>query len=142
MKAKFTESSGNIFADLGFAAEESLAYRLRSELMIELKRQILSREMNQVAAAKWLGVSQPRISDLLRSQFDKFSVDGLITMLGRAGLHVALRVEEAKVCAPIEREFDLELPAGFLEKTREVWRTDVTVGPRQPMAPVYAEQAA
>ena len=127
MTAKFTRSSGNLFADLGFAAPEAVALRLRSQLMIEIRRQIEGRGLTQKAAADWLGVSQPRVSDLIRGHIDKFSVDGLIEMLGRAGLELDCKVQEAPSFNPIVQEFDMTVPADFRAPV-SVW----TAGPIQP----------
>ncbi len=85
-------SSGNVFLDLGFAPEEAENLKLRADLMIELGRLIETRGLTQAQAAKLLGVTQPRISDLVRGKISLFSVDTLIGMLGRAGLHVSLAV--------------------------------------------------
>ena len=51
--------------------------------------------MTQAEAARRLGVTQPRISDLTRGKIDLFSIDTLVNMLTAAGLHVDLRVREA-----------------------------------------------
>lgn len=85
-------SSGNVFADLGLAAEEAQNLKLRADLMIELAKLIETQGLTQAAAAKLLGVTQPRISDLVRGKIDRFSVDSLIEMLGRAGATVSLVV--------------------------------------------------
>jgi len=53
------KSSGNIFADLGFDAEEAANLKLRSQLMIEVDNALLQNQMTQQAAAKALGISQP-----------------------------------------------------------------------------------
>ncbi|OGT99899.1 MAG: transcriptional regulator [Gemmatimonadetes bacterium GWC2_71_10] len=85
-------SSGNVFLDLGFAPQEAENLKLRADLMIELGRLIETRGLTQAQAAKLLGVTQPRVSDLVRGKISLFSVDTLIGMLGRAGLHVSLAV--------------------------------------------------
>lgn len=86
-------SSGNVFNDLGFDPEESQNLKIRADLMIELGKLIEERELTQAAAATLLGVTQPRISDLVRGKIDRFSVDMLIKMLGNAGASVSLVVE-------------------------------------------------
>jgi predicted XRE-type DNA-binding protein len=99
MTVKVERSSGNVFRDLGFAAEEAENLRLRSELMIQLSRVIKDRELTQARAAKLFGVSQPRISDLVRGKIHRFSVDTLIAMLGHAGVHVSLVVRRSRKVA-------------------------------------------
>jgi len=96
MPAKVERSSGNVFRDLGFGVEEAENLRLRSELMIQLSRVIKERELTQARAAKLFGVSQPRISDLVRGKIHRFSVDTLIAMLGHAGVHVSLVVRRSR----------------------------------------------
>jgi predicted XRE-type DNA-binding protein len=85
-------SSGNVFADLGSDAEEAQNLKVRADLMIEVTKLIESRGLTQAAAARLLGVTQPRISDLVRGKIDQFSVDSLIEMLGRAGATVSVAV--------------------------------------------------
>lgn len=92
MTVRVQRSSENVFADLGFSAEEAENLKVRADLMIELTQLIESRGLTQAAAAKLLGVTQPRISDLVRGKIDRFSVDTLIAMLGHAGASVAFVV--------------------------------------------------
>lgn len=92
MPTRIQASSGNVFADLGFSAEEAQNLKVRSDLMIELTKLIDARGLTQAAAAKLLGVTQPRISDLVRGKINRFSVDSLIEMLGHAGATVSFVV--------------------------------------------------
>jgi predicted XRE-type DNA-binding protein len=75
------------------AATENL--RIRAALMRKLVGYITSTAMTQSEAAKRLGVTQPRISDLTRGKIDLFSIDSLVNMLSAAGLHVDFRVKRA-----------------------------------------------
>jgi predicted XRE-type DNA-binding protein len=93
MATKIRRSTGNVFRDLGFAAAESENLRLRSDLMIVLSKLITARRLTQAKAAAMFGVSQPRVSDLMRGRIDRFSVDTLVAMLGSAGLRVRLVVK-------------------------------------------------
>jgi predicted XRE-type DNA-binding protein len=88
MDIKITPSSGNVFTDLGFSDDESEHLRLRSTLMIEVRKLIEERKLTQAEAAKLLGVTQPRISNLVRGRIDLFSIDTLVGMLARAGIHL------------------------------------------------------
>ncbi|MFQ5745506.1 MAG: helix-turn-helix domain-containing protein [Acidobacteriota bacterium] len=87
-KKQIQRSSGNVFRDLGSSPEEAENLRVRADLMIELSRLIEERGLTQVDAARLFGVSQPRVSDLMRGKIDRFSVDTLIAMLGAAGVQV------------------------------------------------------
>jgi len=69
--------------------------KLRSALMQELTTHIIRAGMTQSAAAQQFGVTQPRISDLMRGKIDLFSIDTLVNMLPAAGLHVDLRIRQA-----------------------------------------------
>lgn len=92
---KIERSTGNVFRDLGFAPKEAESLRLRAELTIQIGRLIKARRLTQRAAAKLFGVTQPRISDLVRGKIDLFSLDTLVEMLTRAGLRVELRLVQA-----------------------------------------------
>ncbi|MEA2708530.1 MAG: hypothetical protein QOF78_1131 [Phycisphaerales bacterium] len=92
-KIKVTESSGNVFLDLGFPPEEAQNLLIRSELMLRVRRVIEDRKLTQAKAAKLLGVTQPRISDLVRGRIGKFSIDMLITMLARAGIRIRIQID-------------------------------------------------
>ncbi len=75
------------------ADAESL--KLRSKLMGALERHIRTEGWTQAEAADRLAVPQPRISDLMRGKITLFSIDALVTLLLRAGLHVDVSVREA-----------------------------------------------
>jgi predicted XRE-type DNA-binding protein len=91
MAAKMRRSTGNVFEDLGFAKEEAEHIRIRADLMVELGKLIEERGLTQAQAAALFGVSQPRISDLVRGKIDRFSIDTLVAMLGHAGMRVTFR---------------------------------------------------
>jgi predicted XRE-type DNA-binding protein len=92
MATKIRRSTGNVFRDLDFDAEEAENLKLRSHLMIALSKMIKARRLTQAKAAALFGVTQPRVSDLLRGKIDRFSVDTLVAMLGHAGAQVELVV--------------------------------------------------
>ncbi len=92
MTTKIRRSSGNVFRDLGFSVEEARNLKIRSDLMIRLSRVIETRGLTQAQAAEVFGVTQPRISDLVRGKIDRFSIDTLIAMLGHAGVKVQIVV--------------------------------------------------
>ena len=87
-KLRITRSSGNVFRDLGFGREEAEHLLIRADLMIEVQTALERRGNKQADAAKLLGVTQPRVSDLLRGRLDLFSTDALIDMLARLGKRV------------------------------------------------------
>lgn len=67
-KVKVTKSSGNVFRDLGFSEEEAVLLAMRSDLMGQLPVLIRRRKWTQAAAAEALGITQSRVSDLVRGQ--------------------------------------------------------------------------
>ena len=92
MATKIRRSTGNVFRDLDFDPEEAENLKLRSTLMIALSKMIKARRLTQAKAAALFGVTQPRVSDLIRGKIDRFSVDTLVAMLGHAGARVQLVV--------------------------------------------------
>ena len=94
-KLRITRGSGNVFRDIGFSKDEAENLKLRAELMMRIEDFYRKSKMTQGAAARALGVGQPRLNDLLRGKIDKFSLDALVNMLGHAGLHVELHVKKA-----------------------------------------------
>ena len=95
-RLKVTPSSGNVFLDLGFSAEEAEHLLVRADLLIQLQKAIASRGLTQAKAAKILRVTQPRVSDLLRGRIDLFSTDSLIDMLARLGVHVRFVLKSSR----------------------------------------------
>jgi predicted XRE-type DNA-binding protein len=75
--------------------EEAENMQLRSVLMKALKNHLTRTEMSQAQAAKLLGVTQPRVSDLMRGKINLFGLDALVNMATAAGLHIEMRVFEA-----------------------------------------------
>lgn len=87
------------FASVWDAIEPSRAaaanMKARSELMIAIREAVASWNLTQAAAAKRLGLTQPRMNDLLRGRINKFSLDALINLATRAGLSVRVEVRPA-----------------------------------------------
>jgi predicted XRE-type DNA-binding protein len=66
--------------------------RIRSELMIAVQQAIGAWDVTQAEAAKRLGITQPRLNDLLRGRIQKFSLDALANLAGRADLDLRIEV--------------------------------------------------
>lgn len=88
-----TRGSANVFEDVGFEAEEAANLKVRADLLLDLRQYIETRGWTQAEAAAFFGETQPRISNLLKGEIGRFSVDKLINMLGRAGIRVRLATE-------------------------------------------------
>jgi len=94
-KIRITRGSGNIFIDLGFDRLEAENLRLRSELMFRIEQFYRKSGMTQAAAAKALGLTQPRLNSLLKGRLSLFSLDALVNVAKRAGLSVRLVIKKA-----------------------------------------------
>ena len=99
MPTRVRPASKNVFRDLGFTPAEAENLKGRADLMIRLTGIIESRGLTQLEAAKLLGVTQPRISDLMRGKIDRFSIDGLVEMLGHIGIGVRFVLKPRKKVA-------------------------------------------
>jgi len=87
-----TPSCGNVFIDLGFEPAEAQAMKLRAEVMIRTAQQLKARGWTQAQAVHELGITQPRVSRLIKGKIKDFSLDMLLTLAARAGLHPELRL--------------------------------------------------
>jgi len=92
MSRRVTKSSGNVFLDLGFPPEEAAVLKLRSDLMCDLREFIDRNRLTQSQAARLLGITQSRVSDLVRGKWEKFSLEMLITLVARTGRKVQLKL--------------------------------------------------
>jgi predicted XRE-type DNA-binding protein len=92
MSSTITESSGNVFADLGFEPAEALILELRAKLMSDLREYIQSSGLTQPAAAKRLKIARSRVSDLMSGRWEEFSLEMLITLAARVGCKVTLEL--------------------------------------------------
>jgi len=81
--AKITK--GNVFADLGFDPAESADLALRAYLMAEIRKFIERNGLTQVKAARFFGVKQPKISNIMNGKVDEISSDYLVGLLAKTG---------------------------------------------------------
>lgn len=91
MAIRITRSTGNVFEDVGFRRAEAAHLLIRTDLMLQVSQIIEKRGLTQRAAAAALGVTQPRVSDLVRGRVELFSIDTLVEMLSRLGVSVTVR---------------------------------------------------
>lgn len=89
-KIEFEESSGNVFADLGFPNPEK--EMLKARLILEIARIIKDRGLTQAEAGKILGLAQPRVSSLINARSGGFSVEKLMDCLTRLDRDVEIAV--------------------------------------------------
>lgn len=76
--------------------QQAASMRARSALMMELEKLIQKRGMTQAEAAKLFGVTQPRVSDLMRGKINLFSLDTLLDMATTAGLNPVIKLMTSK----------------------------------------------
>lgn len=84
----------NIWDALEDTPEEAENMKLRSSLMMALEKHIARTGVSQAQAARLFGVTQPRISDLMRGKINLFSLDALVNMATAAGLKVEVRIQD------------------------------------------------
>lgn len=89
---RIIEGSGNVFVDLGFDPAEAEVMKLRAEVMIRTAQRLKECGWTQAEAARQLGITQPRVSRLIKGKVEDFSLDMLLTLAARAGLHPELRL--------------------------------------------------
>ena len=85
----------NVWDALADTPEEAINLTMRSDLMSSIEKAVEGWKVPQGEAAKRLGISRPRLNDLLRGKMSKFSLDMLATLATRAGLKVQLSVKKA-----------------------------------------------
>ncbi len=89
------EKFASVWDAISDSPAEAENMKLRSSLMIALSEHIKQEGLTQAQAARLLGVSQPRVSDLNRGKIDLFSIDTLVNMLSAAGLRVEVQIAKA-----------------------------------------------
>ena len=87
-------TTGNIFDDLGFDQTEAENLKIRASLMRAIENYISENKLTQATAARLMGVSQPRVSDLITGKIDKFTIDMLVNMLSRLHVSVSLVIDD------------------------------------------------
>ena len=85
------DSCGNVFLDLGLPPDEAAILQIRADLMAKLRKFIKCKRLNQTEAARLLAISKSRLSDLLNGKWERFSLEMLVALATRAGMHVHLK---------------------------------------------------
>lgn len=88
-----TRSSGNVFADLGLHDAEKL--KIKSGLVIEIRKAMRLQGLTQQEAAKRMGITQPKVSDMMRGDFSNLSERKLMDCLNRLGYDIEITVRPA-----------------------------------------------
>ena len=95
MKATKNQRFQSVWDALEDTPEEAESMKLRSKLMLAVQDRIRDSGASQRDAAKLVGVTQPRVSDLMRGRIDLFSVESLVDMLVRLGMKIEVRIKQA-----------------------------------------------
>lgn len=90
-------ANGSAFDDLDFTLAEASSLKIRAALMRAIEQELVKRKLTQAKAAKILGVTQPRISDLKRGKIQLFTIDALINMLGKLNKPVSVIIDDRLV---------------------------------------------
>jgi predicted XRE-type DNA-binding protein len=88
-----TRSSGNVFADLGLHDAEKL--KIKAGLVIEIRKAMRLQGLTQQVAAKRMGITQPKVSDMMRGDFSNLSERKLMDCLNRLGYDIEIKVRPA-----------------------------------------------
>lgn len=88
------QGSGNVFADLGLADAEKL--KIKTGLVIEIRKAMQRRSLTQQEAAKIMGLTQPKVSGMMRGDFTNLSERKLMDCLTRLGYDIEIKVRPAK----------------------------------------------
>jgi predicted XRE-type DNA-binding protein len=91
MNEQVVHSSGNVFIDLGYSPDEAAILQMRADLMADLRKFIKAKRLTQAKAAAIFGVSQSRVSDLIRGKWERFGLEMLITLAMKAGMRFTLK---------------------------------------------------
>ena len=78
-------TKGNVFEDLGFDPAESADLALRAYLMAEIRMFIDRNDLTQVKAAKFFGIGQPKVSNIMNGKIEEISSDYLVGLLAKTG---------------------------------------------------------
>ena len=86
--------SSNVYADLGLPDADKL--KIKTGLVIEIRKAMLKLELTQQQAAARMGITQPKVSDMMRGDFNNLSERKLMDCLTRLGYDIEIRVRPAK----------------------------------------------
>lgn len=106
---EFEESSGNVFADIGFAAPTAARLSYKADLVGVLYRAQQERDLSQADFGRLVGIPQPRLSKLYSGKLDGMSTDKLLDAVTRAGAHVVIRVEAHPEAGEAAGKVELEV---------------------------------
>ena len=93
MATSIKKSSGNVFADIGFANDQEML--VKANLALKISEIIAQRRLTQIEAAAVLGIPQPKLSKLLRGQFHGVSETKMLECLNKLGRDIQIVIRKA-----------------------------------------------
>ena len=124
MKERVIKSQENIFEDLGFEPDEAVNLKIRADLILELQRYIKKQNWTQQEAAIFFYETQPRVSNLMNGDIERFSIDKLVQMIVKTVMEVC-NGEEISIEGEGVEELDKKLVYQDIELSREDTRENV-----------------
>ena len=94
-----TDTFATVWDAIGDTPEETAAMKMRADIMIAITNKVRAWDITQREAARRLGITQPRVNDLLAGKFSKFSLDALVSLAPHAGLGLRLSVVPQRITA-------------------------------------------
>ena len=91
----WVKSGGNVFEDLGFDAAEAEVLKVKTQLKLELEKELKRQKLTQTAAAKLIGVDRPMLNKVMTGKLDSISIDKIVLMNSRLGKTVDVKVKKA-----------------------------------------------
>ena len=82
----------NVWDAIEPSAADAASMKARAQMMAAIRDTVEAWSVTQAVAAKRLGLTQPRMNDLVRGRISKFSLDALLNVAARAGLAVRVKV--------------------------------------------------
>ena len=92
MNNQIIQAQENIFKDLGFEPEEAANLKIKADLILDLQRYIKKQKWTQQEAAIFFNETQPRISNLMNGDLERYSIDKLVQMIVKAGMQIKVEV--------------------------------------------------
>ena len=92
MSNRVIKGQDNIFEDLGFEPVEAANLKIRTDLILDLQKYIQKQEWTQQQAADFFNETQPRISNLMNGEIERFSIDKLVQMIAKTGMQIKVEV--------------------------------------------------
>lgn len=89
---EWIQTDGNVFEDLGFDPAEAEVLKVKTQLKIELEKEVKRRKLTQTAAAKLVGVDRPMFNKVMTGKLSSVSIDKMVQMHSRLGKRVDVRV--------------------------------------------------